>query len=56
MITIFAAIAGMVIGAATALKRGGNRMDAVQYGAGFGIAFALIGMAATIVLARNFMG
>ena len=56
MITIVAAIGGMIAGAVTARKRGGDRMDAVQYGAGFGIAFALLGMAATIVIDRNFLG
>ncbi len=55
MITIAAAIAGIVIGTLTALRRGGKRLDAAQYGAGYGIAFALLGMVITIVLDRNFL-
>lgn len=49
-------IAGLVIGAAigarTALKRGGRKLDALQYAAGYGIAFALLGMAVTLFADR----
>ena len=56
MITIIAAIAGMVTGATTALRRGGKWLDALQYGAGFGIAFTVLGMLVTIILDRNLPG
>ena len=56
MITIIAAIAGMALGATTALRRGGKRLDALQYGAGYGVAFALLGMVITIIIDRNFLG
>ena len=56
MITIIAAIAGMAIGATTALRRGGKWLDALQYGAGFGIAFTLLGLLATIIIDRNVLG
>jgi len=55
MITIIAAISGMAIGAMTALRRGGKTMDALQYGAGYGIAFTLLGMLITIIVDRNFL-
>lgn len=52
MIVIGGFILGAIIGAATALRRGGRKLDALQYGAGFGILFALIGLFATIFLGR----
>lgn len=55
MITIIAAIVGIALGAVTALRRGGKAMDAVQYGAGYGIAFTLLGMMVTIIVDRNFL-
>lgn len=49
-------IAGLVLGAAygvrKALKSGGKRLDALQYGAGFGIAFALLGLFLTLFIDR----
>ena len=49
-------IAGLVIGAAfgarTALKRGGRKLDALQYGASYGILFALAGLVLTIIIGR----
>lgn len=35
-----------------ARKRGGKALDALQYGAGYGIAFGLVGMFVTIFLER----
>ncbi len=52
MIVIGGFILGAILGAATALRRGGRKLDALQYGAGFGILFALIGLFATIFLGR----
>jgi hypothetical protein len=53
-------IAGFVIGAAlgarAALKRGGRRLDALQYGAAYGIAFGLLGLFVTLVADRMLLG
>ena len=43
---------GAVLGAVTAIRRGGRKLDALQYAAGFGIAFGLAGLAITILIAR----
>jgi hypothetical protein len=45
-------ILGAVIGAVTAMRRGGRKLDALQYAAGYGIMFGLIGLFATIILGR----
>jgi hypothetical protein len=50
MIVIAAALIGMVSGVMTARRRGGRGADMAQYGAGFGIAFALAGLFLTIAL------
>lgn len=52
MIVIGAAIAGMLIGGLTARRRGGKLADILQYAAGYGIAFALAGLFATLVIER----
>jgi hypothetical protein len=46
------ALVGALIGAFTAHRRGGRPADLAQYAAGYGIAFAVLGMIVTIVLAR----
>ena len=56
MIVIGGFVLGAVIGAATALRRGGRKLDALQYGAGFAIAFALLGLFATIFIERVLVG
>lgn len=56
MIVIGGFILGAVIGATTALRRGGRRLDALQYAAGFGITFALAGLFLTIFLERMMAG
>lgn len=56
MIVIGGLVLGAIIGAATALRRGGRKLDALQYGAGFGIAFALLGLFATIFIERILVG
>jgi hypothetical protein len=43
---------GAVFGAVLALRRGGRKLDALQYGAGFAIFFTLIGLFLTIFLER----
>ncbi len=45
---------GAILGAATALRRGGRRLDALQYAAAFGIAFGLAGLALSILIVRLF--
>lgn len=49
-------IGGLVIGAGTgawiAKKRGGKTADMLQYGAGYGMAFTLLGTIATLVIHR----
>lgn len=52
MIVIASFVLGGALGARTALKRGGRRLDALQYGAGYGIAFALLGLFLTIFIER----
>lgn len=56
MIVIAAALVGIALGATTALRRGGRWPDALQYAAGYGIAFTLMGLVATIVLERTLLG
>lgn len=43
---------GAMAGAATALRRGGRKLDALQYAAGFGVCFGLLGLFLTIFLER----
>ena len=50
------AVVGGIIGAWTARKRGGRPADIAQYAAGFGIAFALLGVIASITLSRILLG
>ncbi|MGE4327990.1 MAG: apolipoprotein acyltransferase [Pseudodonghicola sp.] len=52
MIVIFAALIGAVIGGLTARKRGGKPADIAQYAAGYAIAFAIVGVLATILIHR----
>ena len=52
MIAIGLALLGAVIGGMTARKRGGNRKDIAQYATGYGMAFLVVGMIATVVLDR----
>ena len=56
MLVIGGFILGAVIGATTALRRGGRKLDALQYAAGFGIAFCLGGVFLTIFLERMLAG
>lgn len=46
------AILGAILGALTAKKRNGNGADLAQYAAGYGIAFALVGLVISLVLLR----
>ena len=56
MIVIGGFILGAVIGATIALRRGGRKLDALQYGAGFAILFTLLGLFLTIFLERTYQG
>ena len=53
MIVLAAMVLGVLIGSLTARNRGGRRLDILQYGAAYGIAFTLIGVFITIILERN---
>lgn len=52
MIVIAGVILGAIIGALTAKKRKGNRLDMLHYGAGFAIALGLLGVILTILLEK----
>jgi hypothetical protein len=52
MIVIAGLVLGAIFGAATAAKGGGKRLDMLQYAAGYGIAFGLLGVVLTIVIER----
>lgn len=52
MIVIAGALLGAILGAMTARKRNGNKLDMLQYAAGFGIAFALVGLIVTVIIHR----
>lgn len=41
------------MGTLTAKRRGGKPLDMLQYAAGFGIAFMLVGLLVTIILERT---
>jgi hypothetical protein len=52
MIVLAGLLGGAVYGALLAKKREGTRLDMAQYAAGFGIAFALLGLFVTIFIER----
>ena len=52
MVQIVAMIAGFALGWYRAGKRGGNRLDKLQYGAAHGIAFFILGLFLTILADR----
>lgn len=52
MIVIVAGLAGIVVGIAAARRQHGNRLDQLQYAAGFGIAFALGGLFLAVIIDR----
>lgn len=53
MIILAFAVFGILLGTVQARRRGGKRLDILQYAAGFGIAFALVGLFITVLLARR---
>ena len=52
MIWTAAIVVGAVTGAATAFRRGGRKLDALHYAAGFAVAFGLAGMIVSVLLDR----
>ncbi|MBY5932831.1 apolipoprotein acyltransferase [Tateyamaria omphalii] len=56
MIVIAAALLGALIGGYTASKRNGNRLDILQYAAGYALAFVIVGMIATVLIDRALRG
>ncbi|SIS72772.1 hypothetical protein [Paracoccus saliphilus] len=52
MIVIAAIVIGALLGWRRALALGGNRRDRAQYAAAFALAFAVIGLFATVIIDR----
>ena len=52
MIVIVAAFIGAIVGGITAKRRSGNKLDIAQYATGFGMAFIVVSLIATVVLER----
>ncbi|WP_170338709.1 hypothetical protein [Ruegeria arenilitoris] len=52
LVVVGMAVLGAALGALTARKRNGSGADIAQYAAGYGIAFALAGLAISLVLVR----
>ena len=52
LVVLGMAALGATLGALTAKKRSGNRADMAQYAAGYGIAFALVGLVISLILVR----
>ncbi|MWD29792.1 apolipoprotein acyltransferase [Aquicoccus sp. SCR17] len=53
MIVILAGLLGAALGALNAKRRGGRVPDMLQYAAGYGVAFAIIGLIITIAIDRT---
>lgn len=56
MIVILFALIGVALGINAARKRGGNRKDMAQYGAGYGMAMIICGMVLTVLIDRMTSG
>lgn len=52
MIVIAGAIIGAILGTLKAKRLNGSRADILQYAVAYGIALALVGMIATIIIHR----
>ena len=48
MLVILGAILGALVGAKTAIRRGGNRLDIIQFCSVYALAFGLAGMFLTL--------
>ncbi|WP_121629655.1 apolipoprotein acyltransferase [Tropicibacter alexandrii] len=53
MIVLTAALIGALLGGFNAKRRKGNGLDIAQYAAVYAIAFALLGLFATIILEKT---
>ena len=56
MIVLACTILGASLGIYLAKRNGGVMLDAVQYAASTGIAFALMGLIVTIIIHRSMLG
>ena len=52
LVVLGMAIVGAILGVLTARKHNGSGADMAQYAAGYGIAFALVGLIITLILVR----
>ena len=52
MTVIVSALVGVVLGVLSARRHNGNRFDIAQYAAGYGIAFALLGLFLGLLIER----
>ena len=52
MIWTAALLLGAVCGAVTAHRRGGRKLDALQYATAFAVAFGLVGLVISVILDR----
>ncbi len=50
MIMLVSGTIGAVLGAVTAKRRKGNRLDMAQYAAGYAIAFMILGLFLTLLI------
>lgn len=55
MIVISAAVFGALLGAMVASRRKGKPLDILQYAAGYGIPFAMLGLFVTLIVHRSAM-
>lgn len=53
MLILISAICGAVIGAMTARRRKGNKLDIAQYAAGYAMAFTVVSMIIAVILDRT---
>ncbi len=52
LVVLGMAVLGAILGGLSARKRNGNAADMAQYAAGYGIAFALVGLILSLILVR----
>ncbi len=52
MIILASLVFGALMGWGVARRRGGRKLDQLQYAAGYGIAFAILGVFVTIFVSR----
>jgi len=52
MIVLLSILIGVTLGVMKARRKNGSRLDILQYGAVYGIIFAILGLVATVVIER----